>query len=68
MKENLGYFTHSACSHLQNYELWDALVGTRFDIKLWNTCEKAKGRERLAVSKQAEQKFDVERFNFRKLN
>jgi len=25
-------------------------------------------RERLAVSKQAAQKFDVERFNFRKLN
>ena len=25
-------------------------------------------RERLAISKQAAQKFDVERFNFRKLN
>jgi len=25
-------------------------------------------RERLAVSKQAAKKFDVERFNFRKLN
>jgi hypothetical protein len=25
-------------------------------------------RERLALSKQAAQKFDVERFNFRKLN
>jgi hypothetical protein len=28
----------------------------------------AKVRERLAVSKQAAQKFHVERFNFRKLN
>jgi len=28
----------------------------------------AKVRERLAVSKQAAQKFDVKRFNFRKLN
>jgi len=28
----------------------------------------AKVRERLAVSKQAEQKFDGERFNLRKLN
>jgi len=28
----------------------------------------AKVRERLAVSKQATQKFDVERFNLRKLN
>jgi len=28
----------------------------------------AKVRERLAVSKQAVQKFDVERFNLRKLN
>jgi len=28
----------------------------------------AKGRERLAVSKQAAQKFDVEGFNLRKLS
>ena len=28
----------------------------------------AKVRERLAVTKQAEQKFDVERFNFRRLS
>jgi hypothetical protein len=28
----------------------------------------AKVRERLAISKQAEQKFDGERFNLRKLN
>jgi len=28
----------------------------------------AKVRERLAISKQAAQKFDVERFNLRKLN
>jgi hypothetical protein len=28
----------------------------------------AKGRERLAVNKQRSQRFDMERFNFKKLN
>jgi hypothetical protein len=28
----------------------------------------AKGRQRLSVSKQAAQKFDMERFNLKKLN
>jgi hypothetical protein len=41
---------------------WNKLQPT-----LWNICKKAKVRERLAVSKQTEQKFEVERFNLRKL-
>jgi hypothetical protein len=42
---------------------WNKLQPT-----LWNICKKANVRERLAVSKQTAQKFEVEGFNLSKLN
>ena len=50
-------FEHTRCMKIQGSWLW-----------YWSLSGGCKFRERLAVSKQATQKFDRERFNLRKLN
>ena len=50
-----------------------ALIGRRWhssvlDVRSFRGAEIAKVRERLAVGKQAAQRFDRQRFNLRKLN
>jgi len=64
--------THNQIDHILIDRRWNSSVrdvqsfrGADCDIDLYLVV--AKFRERLAVSKQAAQNFDVERFNLRKL-
>jgi len=65
--------THNQIDHILRDRKWHASVlnvrsNRRADCGTGHYVVVAKFRERMAVDKQAAQKFDVDRFNFRKLN
>jgi len=65
--------THNQIDHMLIDRGWhSSILDVRFfrgaDSDTYHYLVSAKVRESLAVSKQAAQKFDVERFNLRKLN
>ena len=65
--------TDNQIDHILRDRKWHAIMldvrsNRRADCDTGHCVVVAEFRERLAVDKQAAQKFDVDRFNFRKLN